>query len=241
MSGLSLAPNQTAALTLDFSNPIAISRLLDSTLLRADASEKDIVKLCEDAVQFAFATVFVHPSYAALAANLLRGSQVKLGVPVGFPFGANTTTLKRLEAEEMLLAGAQELDMVLNLGALKSRNRTRVQSDIAGVMEVARHGGAILKVILETPLLSVDEKILACELAVAAGADFVKTATGLCGGATVADVSLMRGVVGGRAGVKASGGIRMLADVISMVEAGATRIGTSTAVEIMRQLSALNR
>src|SRR5438477_8568290 len=136
MSGLSIAPNPTGTLQLDLSDPAIVAKLLDSTFLRAETTTEDIAKLCADAAQYRFATVFVHPNHAALAADLLRGTGVKLGVPVGFPFGANTTTMKRMEADEMLRLGVQELDMVLNVGALKSRDRSRVQADIAGVVEV---------------------------------------------------------------------------------------------------------
>jgi deoxyribose-phosphate aldolase len=147
--------------------------------------------------------------------------------------------VKRFEAGEAIRMGAQELDMVMNIGALKSRERQSVQNDIAAVAEVAHAGGAILKVILETPLLSLEEKILSCELSLAGKADFVKTATGFFGGATVADVSLMRGVVGERAGIKASGGIRTAADAEAMIVAGANRLGTSSGVAIVRELGAV--
>jgi deoxyribose-phosphate aldolase len=217
----------------------AVARLIDHTLLKPDSSTEQVVRLFEDTARFEFATAFVHPTYVALGASILRGTKAKVGAPVGFPLGANLTTTKRSEAGELLRLGAQELDMVLNIGALKSRDRKLVENDIRGVVEIAHEAGAILKVILETALLIVDEKILACELAVAAGADFVKTSTGFAGGgATVDDVALMRGVVGKRAGVKASGGIRTLSDVAAMLEAGANRIGTSAGVQIIKELGA---
>lgn len=217
----------------------AVARIIDHTLLKPESTAEQVVRLCEEAARFEFATAFISPSFVALAASMLDGTNVKVGAPVGFPQGANLTTTKRSEAVDLLRLGADELDMVLNVGALKSRNRKLVESDIRGVVEVAHDGGAILKVILETSLLTVDEKILACELAVAAGADFVKTSTGFAGGgATVDDVALMRGVVGRRAGVKASGGIRTAGDLAAMVEAGANRIGTSSGVQIIQELGA---
>ena len=217
----------------------SLARCLDSTLLRPDTTSDQVAELCREAAHYSFATVFVHPAYVPLAASLLQGTQVRTGAPVGFPMGASTTAVKRFEATELLRLGAQELDMVMNVGALKSRDRQRVELDIRGVVEIAHGAGALLKVILETCLLTLDEKIVACELAVAAGADFVKTSTGLAGGgATPDDVALMRGVVGDRAGVKAAGGIRTLADALAMIEAGANRIGTSTAAPIVRALGA---
>ena len=217
----------------------ALARCLDSTLLRPDTTSDQVAGLCREAAHYGFATVFVQPSYVPLAAALLQGTPVRTGAPVGFPMGATTTAVKRYEAAELLRLGAQELDMVMNVGALKSRDRQRVDLDIRGVVEIAHGAGALLKVILETCLLTLDEKIVACELAVAAGADFVKTSTGLAGGgATAEDVALMRGVVGDRAGVKAAGGIRTLAEAVAMIEAGANRIGTSTAAQIVRALGA---
>lgn len=217
----------------------AVARVIDHTLLKPESTAEQVARLCEEAARFEFATAFISPSFVALAASILEGTKVKVGAPVGFPQGANLTTTKRSEAVDLLRVGADELDMVLNVGALKSRNRKLVESDIRGVVEVAHDGGAILKVILETSLLTVDEKILACELAVAAGADFVKTSTGFAGGgATVDDVALMRGVVGRRAGVKASGGIRTAGDLATMIEAGANRIGTSSGVQIIQELGA---
>ncbi len=216
-----------------------VAHLTDSTLLRADTSRAQVVHLCEEAAHYDFASVFVHASYVALAVSLLHNTPVKVGTPVGFPLGAALTTVKRFEAHEALRLGADELDMVMNVGALKSGNRGVVQADIAGVVDIAHTAGAIVKVILEISLLTLEEKIAGCELAVAAGADFVKTATGHAnGGATVDDVALMRGVVGTRAGVKAAGSIRTAADVARMLEAGADRIGTSTAAAIVSELGA---
>jgi deoxyribose-phosphate aldolase len=216
-----------------------VAHVIDSTLLRADTSRSEVVHLCEEAAHYDFASVFVHPSYVALAVSLLHNTAVKVGTPIGFPLGAALTTVKRFEAREALRLGADELDMVMNVGALKSGNRGVVQADMAGVVDIAHEAGAIVKVILETALLTLEEKIAACELAVAAGADFVKTSTGYAsGGATVDDIALMRGVVGTRAGVKAAGGIRTAADVGRMLAAGADRIGTSAAASIMADLSA---
>jgi deoxyribose-phosphate aldolase len=163
---------------------------------------------------------------------------VKAGTTVGFPFSAHLSTEKRFETAEALRLGGRELDMVINLGALKSGMRDQVQCDIRGVVEVAHGGGAIVKVILEMPLLTHLEKILACELSVSAGADYVKTATGLFGGATLEDVRLMRSVAGERARVKASGGVRTPKELVAMVDAGADRIGTSSGVRIVRELGA---
>lgn len=217
----------------------ATAALIDHTLLRPDAVRAQIVKLCEEAAHFRFNAVFVHPSYVALAAAILRDTQVKVGTPIGFPQGATLTTVKRFEALEAVRLGAEELDMVLNIGALKSGCAEFVGSDICAVVEVAHDAGALVKVILETCLLTREEKIQACELSVAAGADFVKTSTGLAGGgATVEDVNLMRSIVGTRAGVKASGGIRTSAEMNAMIEAGANRIGTSAGVAILRELGA---
>ncbi len=217
----------------------AVAATIDSTLLRADASRAQVVHLCEEAAHYGFASVFVHPSYVSLAVSILHNTPVKVGTPVGFPLGSALTTVKRFEAREALRLGADELDMVMNIGALKSGNRGVVQADIAGVVDIAHEAGIIVKVILETALLDLQEKLSACELSVAAGADYVKTSTGYAGGgATEDDISLMRGVVGKRAGVKAAGGIRTAAEVARMLAAGADRIGTSTAMQIMSELGA---
>jgi deoxyribose-phosphate aldolase len=174
-----------------------------------------------------------------MVAAALRSSAVKTGSTVGFPLGANLTSSKRAEAADLVRVGAQELDMVINIAALKAKDRALVENDIRAVVEVAHGASVLLKVVLETCFLTVDEKILACELAVSAGADFVKTSTGLNGpGATVDDVALMRGVVGSRAGVKASGDIHTATNVAALINAGANRIGTSSGVEIMQQLGA---
>lgn len=216
----------------------ALAGSIDHTLLKADTTQEQIIRLCDEARFFNFAAVCVSPWWIGLAASRLSGTGVKVAATIGFPLGANHTTVKRFEAEEAIRLGAQELDMVMNVGALKSGDRQSVQNDIAAVVEVAHAAGATVKVILEAPLLTLQEKILSCELSLAAKADFVKTATGFLGGATVDDVSLMRGVVGTRAGVKASGGIRTASTAQAMIAAGANRIGTSSGVAIVHELGA---
>ena len=209
-----------------------IASMIDHTLLKANATQEEIGKLCEEAKKFGFASVCVNPAYVALASELLKDSPVKVTTVVGFPLGATTPTAKAIEARDAIAAGADEVDMVINIGALKSGNFSLVLDDIKGVREATR--GKILKVIIETALLTKEEKIKACELAKQAGADFVKTSTGFStGGATVEDVRLMREVVGPSMGVKASGGIRTLEDAHAMKQAGATRIGASASVKIV--------
>jgi len=215
-----------------------VAGFIDHTLLKSEASAEQIVRLCEEAAAFNFAAVCVNPWWIGLAVSVLRGTPVKVATTIGFPLGANHTTVKRFEAAEAVRLGARELDMVMNIGALRSGDRQGVQNDMMAVAEVAHGSGAIVKVILETPLLTLEEKILSCQLSLAAKADFVKTATGFFGSATPEDVSLMRGVVGNHAGVKASGGIRTAASAIAMIEAGANRLGASSSVAIMRELGA---
>jgi len=217
----------------------SVASIIDQTLLIPAATQQQVQELCRQALRYEFASVFVNPTHAALAVSLLSGSGINVGTPVGFPLGASLTTTKRQEALEALRLGVSEMDMVMNIGALKSGDRNLVQNDIKGVATLAHDAGAILKVIIETSLLTLEEKIIACELSVAAGADFVKTSTGfLEGGATIDDVALMRGVVGDRAGVKASGGLHTLQDVLAMVHAGANRIGTSSGIAILQELGA---
>ncbi len=216
-----------------------VARLLDHTLLRPEATASQIAELCEEARHFCVAAVCVNPAHVALAAAKLRKSSVAVATVVGFPLGASLSATKAFEAREAIRLGATELDMVLNVGALKTGERKLVRDDIRAVTRPAHAAGVLVKVILETVLLSDAEKVLACELALEAGADFVKTSTGFGGGgATVADVALMRRTVGNRAGVKAAGGIRTAADVAAMVEAGASRIGTSSSAAILRELGA---
>ena len=230
----SLNPSQTnKPLTAE-----ALAKMIDHTNLRPEATREQIIQLCQQAVQFRFAAVVVNPSYVPLAVSQVGNSGVKVATVVGFPLGATFTDVKRFEATEAIRLGAQEIDMVLNIGALKSGDHAEVLSDLRSVAEATHGAGAILKVILETVLLTDDEKRSACQLCVEAGADFVKTSTGfLGGGATVADVALMRSVVGKDVSVKASGGIRTTADAIAMIEAGANRIGTSSGVAIVQGLS----
>jgi deoxyribose-phosphate aldolase len=217
----------------------SVAAIIDHTLLAPATTQHQIHDLCQQALHYGFACVFVNPTYAALAVSLLDGSNIKVGTPVGFPLGASLTITKRHEALQAVRLGVSELDMVINLGALKSGDRNLVQNDIKSVASVAQDAGAILKVIIEAGLLTLEEKIIACELSVAAGADFVKTNTGfLDAGATADDVALMRGVVGDRAGVKASGGLHTLHDVLTMIHAGANRIGTSSGIAILQELGA---
>jgi deoxyribose-phosphate aldolase len=213
--------------------------LIDHTLLKPDATRDQVIALCDEAVSYGFHAVMVNPANVALAAARLRGSPVKVGTVVGFPLGANLTVIKLAEAEAALRNGAHELDMVLNIGALKSGDRLLVQHEMRSMARLAHDRGAILKVILETCLLNQVEKILVCSLALEEGVDFVKTSTGFGdSGATAADVVLMRGVVGHKAGVKAAGGIRTAAQLMDMLDAGANRIGSSASVEIVRELGA---
>jgi len=215
-----------------------VAGLIDHTLLKSEATAEQIIRLCEEAASFNFAAVCVNPWWIGLAVSVLQGTPVKIATTIGFPLGANHTTVKRFEAAEAVRLGASELDMVMNIGALKSGDRQGVLNDIMAVVEVAHSSGAIVKVILETPLLTLEEKILSCQLSLSAKADFVKTATGFFGSATPEDVSLMRGVVGDHAGVKASGGIRTAANATAMIEAGANRLGASAGVAIVRELGA---
>ena len=210
--------------------------LIDHTLLKPEASREDIRKLCQEAVRFGFASVCINPWNVPLAAELVRGTKVKICTVIGFPLGATLSQVKIHEAEEAIKLGAQEVDMVINVGALKSGQDDVVESDIRGVVEAAHKGGAICKVIFETSLLTVEEKVRAALASKRAGADFVKTSTGFStGGATAEDVALMRAVVGSEIGVKASGGVRTFDDLKKMVCAGATRIGASASVKIMEQ------
>ena len=213
-----------------------VSGYIDHTLLKADATAKEIEQLCKEAADFKFATVCVNPTWVALAAQRLRGTSVGVCSVVGFPLGATTPEVKAYEARSAIAGGAREIDMVINIGALKSGDVRLVTDDIRGVVSACHAAGAGSKVIIETALLTDEEKITACTLAKASGADFVKTSTGFGpGGATAADVALMRRVVGDEMGVKASGGVRDLEQVKAMVAAGATRIGASAGVRIVRE------
>lgn len=217
----------------------ALAAAIDHTLLKPEANREQVLKLCAEAAEYRFACAMVNPAWVPTAYAALAGTGIPVGVVVGFPLGANLTSTKRHEAAALVRLGARELDMVLNIGLLKSGENALVQSDIRGVADVAHHAGAILKVILETSLLTLEEKLRASELACQAGADFLKTSTGFStGGATAADVALLRGVAGGRCGVKASGGVRTLEDARAMLEAGANRIGASASVAIVQALDA---
>ncbi|MEM3578895.1 MAG: deoxyribose-phosphate aldolase [Candidatus Bathyarchaeia archaeon] len=213
-----------------------MAKLIDSTLVKATAAKSEIEKLCREAVQHGFGCVVVNPVYVRLAASLLKGTKVRVGSTVGFPFGVSLPEVKALEAVKAIEDGACELDMVMNLSAFKSSDYEMVKRDIEAVAAVKRlSSDIIVKVIIETPTLTKEEKVTACKIVKEAGADFVKTSTGLFGGgATVVDVKLMRQVVGKDFGVKAAGGIRTYADAVVMIEAGANRIGTSTAVAVIR-------
>lgn len=211
-----------------------IAHLIDHTLLKPDATEDQILKLCDEARTYQFASVCVNAAWVKLCAQLLKDSCVKIATVVGFPLGATLPGVKAFEAKQAICLGADEVDMVMNIGALKSRLYSLVEEDIAGVVDVCHRYGAITKVIIETSLLNDEEKVKACTLSKAARADFVKTSTGFSGGgATAEDIELMRRVVGPDVGVKASGGVRTFEEARKMVEAGATRIGASASVKIV--------
>ncbi|MBK8988150.1 MAG: deoxyribose-phosphate aldolase [Chloroflexi bacterium] len=216
--------------------PGFIARLIDHTILKAFATQADVARVCNEALQYTFASVCVNPAHVAFVAERLAGSPVKVCSVVGFPLGATTTAAKVAETQQALADGADEIDMVLNIGALKDGRFPHVQQDITAIAAATHAGNGRLKVIIETCYLSDAEKETACQLSLAAGADFVKTSTGFgTGGATTADVALMRRVVGHQAGVKASGGVRNLADALAMVQAGANRIGASSGLTIMAE------
>ena len=211
---------------------MSVNSYIDHTLLKADANKEQILSLIDEAKKYEFASVCVNPTWVKTAAELLKDSSVKVCTVIGFPLGANTPFVKACETKNAIQNGADEIDMVINIGALKSKNLALVEEDIQAVVEAS--GDKLVKVIIETCLLTDDEKVLACQIAKTAGADFVKTSTGFStGGATVADVALMRQTVGPEMGVKASGGARSYEDALAFIEAGATRIGTSSGVAIM--------
>lgn len=214
--------------------PLDVARYIDHTLLAADATADDIDLLCSEAEQYGFASVCINPTWVKRAAKNLRGTKVPVCSVIGFPLGATTTEIKATEARKALREGAREIDMVINVGALKSGDHELVYHDIVKVVDAAHETGAICKVILETALLTDEEKVIASALAKRARADFVKTSTGFGpGGATVYDVALMRETVGPDMGVKASGGVRTAHDAEDMIAAGATRIGASAGVQIV--------
>ena len=215
--------------------PADLASLIDHTLLRPDATRAQVEELCREAAEFQFATVCVNLTWVSTCAAALRGTSVGVCAVVGFPLGATTPDVKQYETRRALFDGAREIDMVINIGALKSGDLRLVERDIEAVVSACREAGALSKVILETALLTDEEKTTGCVLAKAAGADYVKTSTGFGpAGATVADVALMRRVVGAEMGVKASGGVRDRADLHAMVAAGATRIGASAGVKIVK-------
>lgn len=219
--------------------PENIAALIDHTILKPEGTSAQIRRLCEEAMQYKFASACVNPFFVPLVTELVRGSTVKVCSVAGFPLGATTTDAKVFEAQEAIQHGAHEVDMVMNVGALKSGDDAIVEDDIRRVADACHRGHAICKVILENCLLTDAEKIRACKIAVLAGVDYVKTSTGFnTGGATVDDVALMRATVGPKIGVKASGGIRTIEDLQKMVAAGATRIGTSSGVKIMHEAQA---
>jgi deoxyribose-phosphate aldolase len=217
----------------------SLAAVIDHTLLKAEATREQVGNLCDEAIRYRFACAMVNPVWASTAVGLLSGTGVPVGVVIGFPLGASLVSTLRQEAAALARLGARELDMVIPIGQLKSGNHRAVHHAVHAAATVAHDHGALLKVILETALLNVEEKLRGAEIAIQAGADFIKTSTGFStAGATAADVALMRGVAGARAGVKASGGIRTLADVRTMLEAGANRVGASASVAIVRELGA---
>ncbi|PIS44568.1 MAG: deoxyribose-phosphate aldolase [Ignavibacteria bacterium CG_4_8_14_3_um_filter_37_9] len=213
---------------------LSLARMIDHTMLKPDATNDEITKLCSEAKQYHFASVCVNPGFVPLCSSLLKGTDVKVCTVIGFPLGATTTEVKRLEAEQAIASGAVEIDMVINVGQLKSGNYDYVFNDVNKVVTAVKAHRNVCKVILETALLTDEEKVKACLICKKAGADFVKTSTGFSkGGATVGDVALMKKVVGSAIGVKASGGIRSKEDAEAMIASGADRIGASASVKIV--------
>ncbi|WP_170243334.1 deoxyribose-phosphate aldolase [Streptococcus suis] len=209
-----------------------LNKYIDHTILKPESTEQQVAKIIEEAKEYDFASVCVNPTWVAYAAKRLAGTEVKVCTVIGFPLGANTPAVKAFETKDAIANGADEIDMVINIGALKSQNYDLVLEDIQAVVEAS--GDKLVKVIIETCLLTDEEKVKACQLSQEAGADFVKTSTGFStGGATVVDVTLMRQTVGPDMGVKASGGARIYEDALAFIEAGATRIGASSGVAIM--------
>jgi deoxyribose-phosphate aldolase len=229
-SRVSAGPGIEAAGGVD----VDLARLIDHTLLKPEATKQQIEQLCAEAKKYRFASVCINPSYVSLCAHLLKETSVKVCTVIGFPLGATSTEAKVFEAEQALRDGALELDMVINIGMLKSGEYEYVENDIIGVVRTARRRGALTKVILEACLLTDEEKVKACLLAKRAGADFVKTSTGFSkSGATASDVALMRRVVGTAMGIKAAGGVRSREEALEMVASGADRIGASASVKIV--------
>jgi deoxyribose-phosphate aldolase len=213
-----------------------VARMIDHTLLKADASQDQIAQLAYEAKTYHFASVCINPAHVKLASQLLKGSDVAVCTVVGFPLGATPGTVKAFETQQAIRDGASEIDMVINVGALKSEDYTVVYEDISAVVRAAHAGNAMVKVIIEAALLTDEEKVVACQLAKSAGADYVKTSTGFGpGGATIADVTLMRRVVGPSIGIKAAGGVGSYSDAQAMIAAGATRLGASAGVRIVSE------
>lgn len=214
-------------------NKNELSKFIDHTVLKAETSEKAVEKVCKEALEYKFASVCINPCNVKLASKLLEGSEVKVCTVIGFPLGANTSKVKAFETEDAIANGAHEVDMVINIGKLKDKDYDYVREDIKAVVNAAK-GKALTKVIIETCLLTDEEKVKACELAKEAGADFVKTSTGFStGGATPDDIKLMRETVGPEMGVKASGGVRNIDDAEAVIKNGATRIGASSSIDIV--------
>lgn len=212
-----------------------LASFIDHTILKPDTSKEEVERICAEAKKYKFASVCVNPYYVKLVSGNLKDTEVKTTCVVGFPLGQNTSEMKKVETRQVINLGAEEIDMVINIGALKDRDLDTVKKDIIGVVKEAK--GKIVKVIIEACLLTKDEKILACEISRDCGADFVKTSTGFSkGGATIEDVKLMKEIVGKDIGVKASGGVRTLEDAKALIQAGASRIGASSSVDIIREI-----
>lgn len=217
----------------------SVAQTIDHTLLKTEARPEQIIQLCDEALKYGFFSVCIQPAFVELAATHLKGTHVKIATVCGFPQGATLTSVKAVEAQQVVKLGAHEVDMVIHVGALKAGDFRSVALDIKAVADATHAGGALLKVIIENCLLTRDEKVKACELSLAAGAEFVKTSTGMStGGATTDDVALMRSIVGDQAGVKAAGGIRTAADALAMLDAGASRLGASASIAIVKELGA---
>lgn len=216
-------------------NKQQLAGMIDHTILKADASEAKVRKICEEALEYGFASVCINPANVSLASEMLKGSKVKVCTVIGFPLGANTSAVKAFEVDDAIKNGAQEVDMVINIAKLKDKDYEYVKNDIKAVVDASK-GRALSKVIIETCLLTDEEKVKACQLAKEAGADYVKTSTGFStGGSTPEDVKLMRETVGPEMGVKASGGVRTYEDAMAVIESGATRIGASAGIAIIEK------
>ena len=217
----------------------SLASVIDHTLVKADATREQVENLCDEAIRYRFACVMVNPAWVTLAVSMLGGTGIPVGAAIGYPLGAALDSTLRQEAAALTRLGAKELDMVIPVGQLKSGDHHSVQRTIHTTALVAHHYGAVLKVTLETCLLNVEEKLRGAEIAIQAGADLIQTSTGFAsGGATAVDVAMLRGVAGGRCGVKANGGIRTVTDARAMLEAGASRLGASASVLMLREMGA---